>query len=303
MMRKAATLNLVDLMSASLHAGRIAAGVVRAVMESKVDLQVKDKSSSLEAMDPQTIADLRSQEVIVGSIKKAFPGLRLVGEEGDIPVNADAIKDLDTCLLDEYRTELESKVDCTLEQDDLCIWIDPLDGTKEFVSGFLDAVTVLIGVSYRGSAIGGVIVQPFGQQLQVWGIRGAGAFGYQRRSDIPRGRRALATSRSHHCAAVDNLVAAIQPTKHLRVGGAGGKVLLVLQGEVDAYVHPRAGTKKWDSCAGDAVVHAAGGTVTDIRGQPLRYQWDGDYGNNDGVVVTLTDTDSGGLRHQDLLAK
>ena len=45
--------------------------------------------------------------------------------------------------------------------EDMTVWIDPLDGTKEFTEGFLDHVTVLVGIAIGKDAIGGVIHQPF----------------------------------------------------------------------------------------------------------------------------------------------
>lgn len=44
---------------------------------------------------------------------------------------------------------------------DLCIWLDPLDGTKEFVKGKLQFVTCMIGVSYKDRPLFGVISRPF----------------------------------------------------------------------------------------------------------------------------------------------
>lgn len=48
-------------------------------------------------------------------------------------------------------------------------------------------------------------------------------------------------------------------------------MLMVLENVVDAYVYPSPGTKRWDTCAGDALIKAAGGDVTDVHGQPLIY--------------------------------
>ena len=45
--------------------------------------------------------------------------------------------------------------------EDMTVWIDPLDGTKEFTEGYLDHVTVLVGIAIGKDAIGGVIHQPF----------------------------------------------------------------------------------------------------------------------------------------------
>ena len=41
------------------------------------------------------------------------------------------------------------------------MWVDPLDGTKEYTEGFLDHVTVLIGIAVGKRAVAGVINQPF----------------------------------------------------------------------------------------------------------------------------------------------
>lgn len=53
---------------------------------------------------------------------------------------------------DEYKA-------CTVDQ--FTIWVDPLDGTKEYTEGFLDHVTVLIGIAVGKRAVAGVINQPF----------------------------------------------------------------------------------------------------------------------------------------------
>lgn len=62
------------------------------------------------------------------------------------------------------------------------MWVDPLDGTSEFTEGLLDHVTVLIGIAWKGKAVGGVIHQPYynykteGATLgrTVWGLQGLG---------------------------------------------------------------------------------------------------------------------------------
>ena len=64
------------------------------------------------------------------------------------------------------------------------VWVDPLDGTKEFTQGLLDHVTVLIGLSWQGKSIGGVIHQPYfnyqkeGVELgrTLWGLVGLGKY-------------------------------------------------------------------------------------------------------------------------------
>ncbi|EGD79947.1 hypothetical protein PTSG_10229 [Salpingoeca rosetta] len=47
--------------------------------------------------------------------------------------------------------------------------------------------------------------------------------------------------------------------------------MLVLQGQADCYVNNTAGTKRWDTCAGEALIRAFGGTLTDVNGAAYRY--------------------------------
>ena len=63
--------------------------------------------------------------------------------------------------------------------------------------------------------------------------------------------------------------------------------MMVMEGSADAYVFPSPGTKKWDSCAGDAIVRELGGILTDVNGEFLKYDnWE-EYRNKLGLVVTM----------------
>ena len=64
----------------------------------------------------------------------------------------------------------------SLVYSDITVFIDPVDGTREFVEGRLEAVTSLVGVSYRGRAIAGILGIPFhtsGQARLVFGVVGS----------------------------------------------------------------------------------------------------------------------------------
>ena len=70
----------------------------------------------------------------------------------------------------------------SLVLSDITVFIDPVDGTREFVEGRLEAVTSLLGVSYRGRAVAGIMGLPFhpsGQVQVVLGVVGSpsGLFG------------------------------------------------------------------------------------------------------------------------------
>ena len=59
-----------------------------------------------------------------------------------------------------YRDEIYPKFD-EFQAKDAHVWIDPLDGTKDFVQGNLSAVTVLIGLVIKGCPKIGVVHNPF----------------------------------------------------------------------------------------------------------------------------------------------
>jgi 3'(2'), 5'-bisphosphate nucleotidase len=56
------------------------------------------------------------------------------------------------------------------------------------------------------------------------------------------------------------------------MGSAGLKGTLVAKGEVEAYVAPGYAGQRWDACAADALVTAAGGVFSDTHGDPIDYR-------------------------------
>uniref|UniRef100_A0A3Q2PXS3 3'(2'),5'-bisphosphate nucleotidase 1 n=1 Tax=Fundulus heteroclitus TaxID=8078 RepID=A0A3Q2PXS3_FUNHE len=166
-------------------------------------------------------------------------------------------------------------------------------------SGLLDNVTVLIGIAYGGRAIAGVINQPFyNYQLgaeaalgrTMWGMLGLGAFGFQLQ-EVPADRRIVTTTRSHSNKTVTDCVNAMEPHEVIRVGGAGNKIIQLIEGKASAYVFASPGCKKWDTCAPEAILHAVGGKLTDMFGNPYGYNADVKHMNSAGVLATLRNHD------------
>lgn len=187
--------------------------------------------------DPQTAADRSSQQCIIASLTKQYSKLKIIGEEGAMSsddlskVPSDFIvTGMDENFLSQYKCPESLK---NIAENDLVVWVDPLDGTSEYVHGFLEHVTVLIGISFRESAIGGIIHQPYFKCATsgklgrtIWGVKELGTGGYQSKK-APENKFIITTTRSHSNALVQTTLDAIRPDDVLRVGGCGYKVLQV----------------------------------------------------------------------------
>jgi 3'(2'), 5'-bisphosphate nucleotidase len=202
---------------------------------------------------PVTEADERAEALIVAALQALTPGIPIVAEEAAAQGHAPT--------------------------PGHCFWlVDPLDGTREFVSRNGE-FTVNIALIEAGQPVLGVVLEPVASRVYA-GLVGQGAW-----MQDPSGRRAiacrpvplaaeagwvLASSRSHGDeAALTAWLAGRTVARRLAVGSSL-KFGLIASGQADVY--PRLGrTMEWDTAAGHAVLRAAGGTVTDLQGQPLRY--------------------------------
>lgn len=204
----------------------------------------------------QTEADRSAERCIVASLAKQFPNVKVIGEEGandltSIP-NDWIITDADQEFLKKSCPESLQNIN----EKDIVIWVDPLDGTSEYTKGYLEHVTVMIGLSVCDRAVGGVIHQPYfnrnatdGSTIgrTIWGLKGLGSGGFETKTPNERGL-IVTTTRSHSNELVQNALKSLEPSEVKRVGGAGYKVLQLLEGDADAYVFASSGCKKWDTC-------------------------------------------------------
>lgn len=165
-------------------------------------------------------------------------------------------------------------------------------------------VTILIGISWQGKPIAGVINQPFYQitnntfrQRVLWGIVGLGAFDlHQGQLHKPpnngTGKTRIVTTRSRITNLMKRDLSSIPNSELMHLGGAGHKVLSLIDGIADCYLYPKCGTKRWDTCAPEAVVRSLNGKMTDVFGNEYSYKLDPDNPNEliencFGVVFSL----------------
>ncbi len=202
--------------------------------------QISDKGPA----GPITEADLASNACIRAILLSAFPDDGWLSEEtADVPTR-----------LSKSR-----------------VWIiDPLDGTKEFLSGVAEFV-VSIGLAMDGEAVLGVLYNPITQETFA-GIRGEGA----RLNDSPIhvASRAHIGSSSFCVSRTESgkgLLKGFEQRLTLQpIGSVAYKCGLVAAGRFEGlFTHqPR---NEWDICAGVALIEAAGGRVTDRAGRRYRF--------------------------------
>lgn len=225
--------------------------------------------------DPVTRADREANQVICDELARAFPDAAVVAEES---------------------APTDPAVLSALTRRDDVFFVDPLDGTREFVDRNGE-FAVMIGRAFRGRARAGVVVVPVTGQALVGRLddgRPAVAFVEERdgarrplhpsTTSDPR-QATLVSSRSHRPRVADRVRERLAPAREIVCGSVGVKVARVALGQADVYVHGGRGAKLWDSCAPEAILNAAGGRFTDLDGNPVDYAAS-ELGLPRGIVAT-----------------
>ncbi|MCP3144662.1 3'(2'),5'-bisphosphate nucleotidase CysQ family protein [Pyxidicoccus xibeiensis] len=238
---------------------RQAADILLAVYAT--NFAVQDKAGG---MGPVTEADQRANAFIVGELRKAFPGDGVVAEESD---NSAAGKRFERCW-----------------------YVDPMDGTQEFVNRNGE-FAIHVGLAIGGEARLGVVYRPVGDKLYS-GVVGQGAFleeaGERRAlrvSDVaePAALR-LVVSRSHRSRLTSAVAQRLGITREKESGSVGLKCGLLAEATADLYIHTSNKSYRWDNCAPEALLRAAGGILTDLGGTP--YSYDGsELQNHRGLLA------------------
>ena len=236
----------------------------------KSDYQVQWKGYD----DPVTVADHAANEIIVRQLNRCFPDDAVLSEE----------------LPDDLSRLNKDRV-----------WmVDPMDGTKQFIDR-VDEFSVMIGLAIEGVPQLGVVFNPVKGKM-YYGAPGIGAFVEEQWSTkrlhvaptSDPSQMAVALSRSHHSPKVDKICSRLGVTGKIRHGSVGLKFGLLAEGLAHLYIHLGDRTNQWDSCGPEAILRAAGGVITDTRGELLTYN-DRDVQNRHGIVA------SNGLIHEKIL--
>lgn len=233
---------------------------------------VEQKINALQEMEEVTAADREANDLIVKRLLTEFPNDGILAEES---------------------VDTESRL-----QKDRVWLIDPMDGTKNFIQRDGD-FAVQIGLAIAGQAVVGVVYQPV-RDVLYRAVRDGGA--WMEENDAPAHRMSvsnqtkpnemvLASSRSHRSPRMERVVSEFGFKKEMQRGSVGVKIGLIAEQQADLYLHLSPSTKQWDTCAPEIILAEAGGRLTDLFGQPLRYNGPR-IDNRNGVVAT------NGVAHQ-----
>ncbi len=205
---------------------------------------------------PVTEADERVEAFLLEALARDLPGMPVIAEE-------------------------QAAAGVTPPHGAAFLLVDPIDGTREFLSGSSE-FTINIALVVDAAPVVGAVAAP--AQGRVW-FAGAESF----LANAPPGgalpapqdwRRLLTrkaptsgltalVSRSHIDQATLDFISRLSIAERLSVGSS---LKFCAIAEAVADVYPRFGpTMEWDTAAGDAVLRAAGGVVVDAAGAPLLY--------------------------------
>jgi 3'(2'), 5'-bisphosphate nucleotidase len=206
--------------------------------------------------DVTTDADRQSQEIILQTLREAFPRDALCAEEATAGLQGVA------------------------HTGDRLWIVDPIDGTRGFARKNGE-FSVMIGFVEKGRIGVGVVLQPAVGRL-TYAVRGQGCWRMDR-TDANSSQRCQVTaigaltestltqSRSRDPSKRSRWVEAIRPAKIVESYSAGIKLALVARGEADIYLNTYDAFHDWDICAGHILVSEAGGQVSGTGGQELHY--------------------------------
>lgn len=220
----------------------------------------EDKSRG-GVFDPVTEADRAAEAAMRRLITQTFPGHGIVGEE-----------------FDDIRTDADY------------VWIlDPIDGTKSFISG-LPVWGTLIGLTHKGQPCYGMMHQPFtrerftgdGEGAQWRGVNGRGAV---KRSLSVRSCASLAEATlmttspllipHEQRAAFHHVEAQVRLSRY---GGDCYAYCMLASGHIDLVIE--SGLQPYDIVALIPIVEGAGGIIT---------SWDGGSAANGGAIIASGD--------------
>lgn len=251
------------------HEIEIASNLARKAGEVIMKIYQEDFAVTYKGInDPVTQADQQANTIIVEGLHIHFPQDTIVAEESPLPAGP----------LTKGR-----------------VWyVDPLDGTKEFISRNGE-FSIMIGLAIDARSKLGVVYWPT-RDLLYAGLSDEAAWvehhGIHRNLKALQSKHppniSLVASRSHRSPVLSTIQQSLSIHDEQRMGSVGLKIAHIAQGGADVYIEPGPFTKAWDACAPEAILRGAGGCFTDIHGNPIHYGLD-NFRNLHGLVGSTQD--------------
>jgi len=291
------------LCSISLRACQLLNPLISAIYEQLLEsLKSSDSSSFSSTVQKEkkdnsafTIADGLVQRLLIQVLYKSVSFKDIVGEEDETDGNKGEeddswykVEGLDVPvdlrpLVDSTRSDIQSLAQEYLSTngdkncyEHLTVFIDPIDGTREFSTGQGHHSTVCIGfANEHGKAVGGVVYRPLStpKPTYVAGVKseGFGVYDFGEAAYSKKKGGGLLTTNGSISPFVESLIDELDVPR-IRNGGAGNKMMIMLEKSVAGcsiddslfYIQDR-GVSRWDTCAAEACLEAFGGKLTKMQ--------------------------------------
>ena len=209
--------------------------------------------------DPVTLADLEVNELIINRINQKY-------------------QDVNWEILSEENYKIETNYSNKVDW----LWVlDPLDGTKDFIQGTQN-YAMHLALNYKRKPCLGVVLIPEKDELwisdaeKIWCESRDGNIRKQNLSETSILKEmTIVTSKNHNNEKLKDLIEKINFKKTIVMGSIGCKVASIIRGDSDIYIAlslpGKSAPKDWDFAAPEAILKAAGGSITNIDNNDLVY--------------------------------
>lgn len=252
-----------DRFEVARDAARAGAEVAQGYFRKRVDVETKDGKS-----DVVTRADREAQQRVIEVIEESYPDDAVVGEEDD------ALRDV---------------------PDDGPVWVvDPIDGTLNYVHGIRHWTTSVAAV-VDGDPVAAASVLPALGDEYLADETSASLNGTDLQvSDVTDPETALVTpliwwdldQREEYADVAREIVTRFADMR--RLGCAQYELALLAAGSLDG-TFTNLPAYPWDTIAGVHMVRQAGGTVTDLDGEPWTHDADSLVASNGRIHDEVLD--------------
>lgn len=209
---------------------------------SNLNIEIKREEGSVHDNSPVTQVDKAINDLVIKRVKEVYPNHGVLGEEGDEGTG----------------------------QEELQWLCDPLDGTKAYTLG-IPITTFIIGLLKAGEVQLSVVYYPFADKL-YYAARGQGSYCNDQPIHVNRqtlkdaGCVMVYESYGQYESAIKTLGGQLEP-----LGGAGFRAIQLASGFGVGIIQNPGYTDFHDVGPASLIVEEAGGRVSDLDGQPLRF--------------------------------